>query len=43
MEQSGPNGQNRTNEDRIEPMWIEWTELDRSRENKGQCELNGPN
>ena len=33
-------GQNRTNVDQIEPMW---TELDRSRPNKGQCELDGPN
>ena len=27
MDQSGHNGLNRTNVDRIEPMWNEWTEL----------------
>ena len=35
-----------TNVDPIELIWTEWTEwteLDQSTQNKGQCELNGPN
>ena len=42
MDQSGQNGPNRTNVDRIELMWIEWTELGLSGQNRTNVDQIGP-
>ena len=42
MDQSGQNGLNRTNMERIESMWTELTELDRSGQNRTNVDRIGP-